>query len=137
MGSSSGLTRCCSAALAACAGAGLVALSPYRGADRDDLTYHGLGWVRAAGNDGLDVVDLDTTGHNHSVPIVCGQTAECCVAECLASGETSSRGAPNNYPIPTLVSGHTHEGKRSVFVERVLVANFRGRIFALSARWAL
>src|SRR6185312_8878210 len=46
---------------------GLVTLSPYRGADRHDLTDHGFRGIRATGNDRLDVIDLDTTGHHHSV----------------------------------------------------------------------
>ncbi|BBX62756.1 hypothetical protein MSAS_19300 [Mycobacterium saskatchewanense] len=68
-----------------------MALAPHRSADRDDLTDHSLGRVRAAGNDGLDVIDFDTTGHNHSIQIVCGQTAVCFVAECLSAEETSCR----------------------------------------------
>ena len=45
----------------------VVAFAPHRGADRDDLADHGLGRESSAGNDGRDVIDLDTTGHHHSL----------------------------------------------------------------------
>jgi hypothetical protein len=44
----------------------VVALAPHRRANRDHLAHHGFSRVSAAGYDGCDVVDLDTTGHRYS-----------------------------------------------------------------------
>ena len=40
-----------------------MAFAPNRGPDWDDLTHDGLGREPSSGNDGCDVIDLDTTGH--------------------------------------------------------------------------
>ena len=104
---------------------GIVAFTPHRGADRDDLTDHRLGGIRAAGNDGLDVIDLDATGHHHSVSSDCLRPnrgvlfrGKPLVSETSSCGELSLLGrhlcGPNNYPIPTLVAGHTPQHDRPV-----------------------
>ena len=104
---------------------GIVAFSPHRGADRDDLTDHRFGGICAAGNDGLDVIDLDATGHHHSVSSDCLRPnrgvllrGKPLVSETSSCGEFPLLGrhlcGPNNYPIPTLVSGHTPQRDRPV-----------------------
>jgi hypothetical protein len=40
-----------------------MAFAPYRGPDWHDLAHDRLGREPSAGNDGCDVIDLDTTGH--------------------------------------------------------------------------
>jgi hypothetical protein len=47
---------------------GVVALSPHRGLHRHHLAHDGLGRIPTARNDGLDIVNSDTTGHpTHSL----------------------------------------------------------------------
>ena len=105
----------------------LVAFSPYRGADRDHLTDHRLGGIRAAGNDGLRRYRSrhDRAPPLRSVRLCAGKPRMCRVAECLLVGRNFAvvgnflyRGsffaAPITSPIPTLVSGHTPlDGERS------------------------
>ncbi|BCZ23446.1 hypothetical protein MTY59_33010 [Mycobacterium senriense] len=69
-----------------------MAFPPYRGTDRHNFADYGFRGIRATGYDRLDVIDLDTTGHHHSVPIVCGRSRGVLRAESRSSGNFLSWG---------------------------------------------
>jgi hypothetical protein len=60
-----------------------MTLTPYRGADRNYLADHSFCRVGAARYDGCDIIDLDTTGHRHSV-LFSGSSSGRCTARIVA-----------------------------------------------------
>ncbi|EUA75380.1 hypothetical protein I553_3273 [Mycobacterium xenopi 4042] len=77
-----------------------MSFPPNRGPYRDHLTHDRLGGVRPARNDGLDVIDLDTTGHPPLHPAVS------VVAYFLTRSNRDVAGSSVR-PIPTVISSHT------------------------------
>ena len=109
----------------------LMALAPHRRPDRQDLADDGLGRKASSGNDGRDVIDLDTAGHPITpytgAALVVALSAPPARPLCLSSGLESvpleTSWAPYTHrsgrPNPTGVKRSPHRNATRRFVSKV------------------